>query len=119
MRPLSTTGNRTQAVAWPYEAALIKTAVAIETLMLDCLVSAINDDTSTSGEANGVAFPRHRNDELCEYLVTGGGYFDFKGGQSGLVRVIKKLVGTEDYLYRVVKGPQRRRRVLGEASEEV
>lgn len=82
-----------QAVTWVYEAALIKTAVAFEKLMLDCLVTAINNDTSTTSETTGVAFPRHLNDEVCEYLVTGGGYFDFEGGQSGLVRVIKELVG--------------------------
>jgi len=97
-----------QAMTWVYEAALIKAAVAFEKLMLDCLVTAINNDTSTISETTGVNFPRHLNDEVCEYLVTGGGYFDFKGGHSGLCKVIKDLVGTGHYLHKVVKSPQHR-----------
>ncbi|MFD4630261.1 hypothetical protein ACFVYR_20745 [Streptomyces sp. NPDC058284] len=97
-----------QALTWVYEAALVKTAVAFEKLMLDCLITAVNNDTSTISAKTGVPFPRHLNDEVCEYLLTGGGYFDFKGGQGGLVKVIKEVVGTEHYLYRVVKSPQHR-----------
>ncbi|MFF7250447.1 hypothetical protein ACFZBU_42020 [Embleya sp. NPDC008237] len=97
-----------QAMTWVYEAALVKTAVAFEKLMLDCLVTAINNDTSTISATTGVNFPRHLNDEVCEYLVTGGGYFDFKGGQSGLCKLIKELVGSSHYLHQVVKDPKHR-----------
>lgn len=60
-----------QAETWSYEAALIKTAVAFEHLMLNCTVTAINNDTSTISQRTGVAFPKHLTDEVCEYLVTG------------------------------------------------
>jgi len=37
-----------QAMTWIYEAALIKTAVAFEKLMLDCIVTAVNMPEPTS-----------------------------------------------------------------------
>lgn len=77
-----------QAVTWAYEAALLKTYVVFEHLMLDCIVTAINNDTSTISARTGIAFPKHLTDEVCEYLVTGGGFFDFKG-RDGLIRLIK------------------------------
>ena len=46
-----------QAVSWAYEAALIKTAVAFEQLMLDCIVAAINNDTATISARTGTPFP--------------------------------------------------------------
>jgi len=75
-----------QAVSWAYEAALIKTAVAFEQLMLDCIVAAINNDTATISARTGIAFPKHLTDEVCEYLVTGGGFLDFRGGTASSKR---------------------------------
>ncbi len=47
-----------QAVTWAYEAALLKTYVVFEHLMLDCIVTAINNDTSTISARTGIAFPQ-------------------------------------------------------------
>ncbi|WP_328978448.1 hypothetical protein [Streptomyces canus] len=91
-----------QAMTWIYEAALIKTAVAFEKLMLDCIVTAVNNDTSTISGNTGIEFPKHLTDEVCEYLVTGGGFFDFKG-RDGLLKTIAKFVPKNHYLYQVVK----------------
>lgn len=66
-------------MTWSYEAALIKAYVAFEHLMLDCIVSTINNDTSTISARTGIAFLQHLTDEVYAYLVTGGGFFDFKG----------------------------------------
>ncbi|MGK3945148.1 hypothetical protein [Streptomyces sp. RP5T] len=70
-----------QAMTWTYELALVKTAVAFEYLMLECIVCAVNNDTGTISAQTGIKFPKHLTDEVCEYLVTGGGYFDFKGAR--------------------------------------
>jgi hypothetical protein len=87
---------------WAYEAGLIKLAVAFETLMLEALVCATNNDTGQMSATLGVWFPKRLTDEVCEYIVTGGRYFDFKG-RDGLLGTIKGFVGDEHYLYVLVK----------------
>ncbi|MFD7676580.1 hypothetical protein [Streptomyces anulatus] len=94
-----------QDLTWVYELALVKTAVAFERLMLACIVCAVNNDTSTIGAQTGINFPKHLTDEVCEYLVTGGGYFDFKG-RDGLIKTFRKFLPTTHYLPAAVKLPQ-------------
>jgi len=94
-----------QACTWAYEAAIIKTSVAFEHLMLDCIVTAINNDTETIAHTTGVAFPKHLTDEVCYYLVTGGGFFDFRG-RDGLIKKFKDFVADEHWLVQVVKKPK-------------
>jgi hypothetical protein len=94
-----------QAVSWAYEAALLKTYVAFEHLMLDCIVTAINNDTSTISARTGIVFPKHLTDKVCEYLITGGGFFDFKG-RDGLIRTIKGYVSDDHWLLEAVKQTQ-------------
>ena len=93
-----------QSRTWAYEAAIIKTAVAFEKLMLRCLVTAINNDTTTIAEQTGVVFPKHLTDEVCEFLVTGGGFFDFKG-RPGLIEKLRNFVPSDHWLVSVVKKP--------------
>jgi len=95
-------GCSDRAISWAYEAGIIKLAVAFEHLMLDCLVTAINNDTATITERTGVEFPKHLTDEVCEYLVTGGRFFDFKG-RDGLIRTIKEFVPNNHWLLTEVK----------------
>ena len=95
-------GLSDQAATWAYEAALLKSMVAFERLMLECLVAAINNDTGTISSAANVIFPRHLTDEVCEYLVVGGGYFDFRG-RDGLIKELKKYVPDGHWLLAVVK----------------
>ena len=80
----------------------MKLSVYFEHLMLDALVGAINNDTSTVGSSSGIKFPRHLSDEVCEYLVTGGGYFDFRG-RSGLIKVLKGYIPDDHYLLVAVR----------------
>lgn len=94
-----------QAVSLTYEIAVIKTAVAFEHLMLDCLITAINNDTRTISERTGISFPKHLTDQVCEYLVTGGAFFDFKG-RDGLLRTIKSYVPADHWLVDAIKQPQ-------------
>ncbi len=91
-----------QAVSWAYEAALLKTCVAFEHLMLECIVTAINNDSSTISAQTDIAFPRHLNHAVCEYLVTGGRFFDFRG-RDGLIQKIKGYVPDGHWLLEAIK----------------
>ena len=75
--------------------------------MLSALVGAINNDTKTLEDRTGVAFPKHLTDEVCEFLITGAGYFDFKG-RSGLIKTVKSFVPEGHYLLEAVKKPEYR-----------
>lgn len=98
---IDNSGLGDQAVSWAYEAALIKATVEFERLMLDCIVTAINNDTATISARTGIIFPKHLTDEVCEYIVTGGGFFDFKG-RSGLIQKIKGYVPDTHWLLKIV-----------------
>jgi hypothetical protein len=91
-----------QGKTWAYEAALIKLAVAFEHLMLAVLTAAINNDTEQMSKTLSVDFPKHLTDDVCEYILTGGRYFDFKG-RDGLLSTIGGFVGKNHYLYVSVK----------------
>lgn len=85
-----------------FDGAVIQLYRLFEGLILDTLVGAINQDMTTLSSKTGVNFPKHLNDEVCEYLVTGGGYFDFKG-RDGLISTIKKHVPDTHYLVAIIK----------------
>src|SRR5215831_10343162 len=59
--------------------AIIRLYREFETLMLDTLSGAINNDAKTISSTAGFAFPRHMNLDVCRYLIIGTGYFDFRG----------------------------------------
>jgi hypothetical protein len=90
-----------QEQTWGYEAALIKLCAAFERLMLDALVAAINNDTAQLSKATNLNFPKHLTDEVCEYIVTGGSYFDFRG-RSGLIKTLKQYLPADHYLVKAV-----------------
>src|SRR5579864_4546905 len=75
---------------WTYEGALTKLTAAFDRMMLDCLVAAINNDTAATAGVIGLPLPKHLTDEVCEFLVVGNGYFDFKG-RDGLIRMLKSF----------------------------
>jgi len=89
-------------VSWLYGYAIIKLYKAFEGLILDALVGAVNNDTSTIAATTDVQFPKHLTDEVCEFLITGTGYFDFKG-RSGLIRTLKSFVPDTHYLVAIVR----------------
>src|SRR6266540_4221418 len=97
--PFGTNADMFQS--WLHDYAIIRAYTAFEDLMLDALVGAINDDRATISSTTGVKFPKHLTDEVCEYLVTGGGYFDFKG-RDGLIKLIRGFVPEGHYLITVV-----------------
>ena len=73
--------------------------------MLDSLSGAINNDTSTLSASAGFAFPKHLSIEVCQFLVTGRGYFDFRG-REGLIKKVREYVPETHYLVVALKKPK-------------
>lgn len=97
------TPNQTKEhVSWLHNYAVIKLYRTFESFVLDCLIGAINNDTATLSGKAGISFPKHLTDEVCEYIITGQGYFDFKG-RTGLISTIKRYVPDTHYLLVTVK----------------
>ncbi|MGN6520079.1 MAG: hypothetical protein ACTHK2_11710 [Dokdonella sp.] len=96
---LSAVSERQSAehVSWLHGYAIIKLYRTFESFVLDCLIGAINNDTGTLSAKAGIAFPKHLTDEVCEYIIIGQGYFDFKG-RDGLIKTIKGYVQDDHYL---------------------
>ncbi len=74
-------------------------------MILEALVGAINNDTSTIASRTGVTFPKHLTYEVCEYLIIGDGFFDFKG-RDGLIKTLKEYVPDDHYLVQIIKQPK-------------
>jgi hypothetical protein len=95
-------GVSDQYVTWAYDFAIIRLYREFETLMLEALVVAINNDTETISLRTGLVFPKHLTDEVCEFLILGTGYFDFKG-RDGLLRKLQEYLPPSHYLVVAVK----------------
>lgn len=93
-------------VSWLHEYAIIRLYRDFEWMVLSALVGAINNDTTTISERVGIEFP-HLTDEVCEYLIIGDGFFDFKG-RDGLIGTFKRYVPPDHYLVTVIKDPKYR-----------
>jgi len=91
-----------QQVSWVYEYGILRLYREFEALMLDVLVGAINNDTATFATRTGITFPKHLTDEVCEFLIIGNGYFDFKG-RDGLIQTLKTYVPADHFLVTAVK----------------
>lgn len=87
---------------WCAEYAVIRLYCDFELLMLSALVGAVNHDSSHFSQHTGLKFPKHMSEDLCTYMITGSGYFDFKG-REGLLQVTKRYVPKDNYLYSILK----------------
>jgi len=65
-------------------------------MILTVLTGAINQDTTTISNTTGIGFPKHLSKDVCQFLIVGDGYFDFKG-RNGLIQVIKSYVPENHY----------------------
>src|SRR5712692_9764090 len=83
-----------------HDYSVIRLYRSFETLMLDTLVGAINNDTATISDRTGIRFPKHLTDEVCEYLLIGDGFFDFRG-RDGLIATLKEFVPDDHYLVEI------------------
>ena len=91
-----------QQNSWCHDYAVIRLYREFEQMMLSAIVGAINNNTETISSTTGVEFPKHLTDEVCEYIVLGGNYFDFKG-RDGLIKILKKFVPSNHYLIDIIK----------------
>lgn len=88
-------------VSWCHEQAIIQLYRSFEKLMLDCLICAINNDTKQISHTTGINFPKHLTDEVCEYIITGARYFDFRG-KDGLIKTLKRFIKNDHYLLKTI-----------------
>jgi hypothetical protein len=94
-------------ISWSYDYGIIRLYREFEGLILECLIGAINNDTSTLSQITGYDFPPHLKDEVCRYLVVGSGYFDFKG-RDDLIKILKRYIPDDHYLITIVRKPDYR-----------
>lgn len=98
----ATAGLNAQVVEWAHDHAIIRLYRAFEDFVLYVLVCAVNNDTAQISEVTGINFPKHLNDEVCEFIIAGDGYFDFKG-RDGLIKTVKRFVKEDHYLVTAIK----------------
>ena len=55
--------------SWCTDYAIIQLYLEFETLMLDTIAGAINNDAKTISTTVGVNFPKHMSLAVCRYLV--------------------------------------------------
>lgn len=91
-----------ESISWIYDHAIIKLYREFESLMLDALIGVINNDTQTLSKVTGHSFPKHLTQDVCRFLVTGTGYFDFRG-RDGLIRTLKNFVPDDHYIVLTIK----------------
>lgn len=89
-------------VSWAHDYAIIRLYRDFENMILNCLIAAINNDTEQLSKTTGIVFPKHLTDEVCEYIIVGESYFDFRG-RSGLIQTLKKYLPDNHYLVVIVK----------------
>ena len=89
-------------VSRAYDGAVIRLYADFERMILGALTGAINNDTSQLSATTSIQFPKHLNDAVCQYIIVGNGYFNFRG-RDGLIREIKKYVPQSHYLVQAVK----------------
>ena len=66
------------------------------------MISCLNHDHSVFEAKNGIRLGKHINDDVCEFLITKGGFFDFKG-REGLCKVINATIGKDHNLAKIFK----------------
>ena len=85
-----------------YEYAIIALYKAFEKFIYKTIVGCINHDNTTVTDTYGVNFGRHTNDDMCEFIITKGGYFDFKD-REGLIKVLRQNIGETYGIVGIVK----------------
>ena len=88
--------------SWIHEYAIVRLYRSFEDLMVSVLVGCLNQDSQTLSDRTGIKFPKHLNVAVCRYLVTGGGYFDFRG-RDGLIKELSQFLGRKHNIVLVVK----------------
>ena len=98
-------GQSEAHVSWLYEYAVIRLFRELESLILQALVGAINNDSSTLSSSIGIKFPEHLSQDVCEFIVIGNGYFGFASREL-LIKKLKEYVPNNHYLVKAIKTPK-------------
>lgn len=85
-----------------YENAIIMLYKAFEKFILRTMISCLNHDHSHFEQKYGIKLGNHINDDVCEFLITKGGYFDFKG-RGGLNKILNATIGASHNVGKVIK----------------
>lgn len=89
-------------LSYCYEYSIIMTYKAFERFLLRIMISCLNHDHSVFEKKNSISLGRHINDDVCEFLITKGGFFDFKG-RDGLCKVINNTIGKDHVIAKTIK----------------
>lgn len=81
-------------LSYCYENAIIMLYKAFEQFVLRSMIACLNHDHSYFQEKHGIKLGKHINDDICEFLITKGGFFDFRG-KSGLYKVLNEMIGAD------------------------
>ena len=94
--------NEDKYLSFCYENAIIMLYKAFEKFILRTTISCLNHDYSHYERKYGIKLGKHVNDDVCEFLITKGGYFDFKG-RSGLNKLLNETIGSEHNIAKTIK----------------
>ena len=89
-------------LSYCYEHAIIMLYKSFERFILRSMISCLNHDHSHFEERYGIKLGNHINDDVCEFLVTKGGFFDFKG-RGGLNKILNSTIGTNHNIGKTIK----------------
>lgn len=75
-----------------YEYGIIKLYKSFEVFLYKTIITCINHDSSKVCAHYKVQFGKHISDSMCNFILTKGGYFDFKGW-SKLIEICTQHIG--------------------------
>ena len=95
-------GDEKLYLSYSYENAIIMTYKAFEQYALRTMIACLNHSHAHFEEEYSIKLGKHINDDVCEFLITNGGFFDFKG-RSGLTQKLNKVIGKDNPTAKVFK----------------
>lgn len=87
--------------AWFFDYAVIRLYREFELFVLNLLIAAIHQDTTTLQKSAQLALPKTVSLDVCEFLIVGHGFFDLKG-RSGAISKLKDFLPDDHYIVKVV-----------------
>ena len=87
---------------YSYENGIIMLYKAFEYFIMRTIIACLNHDHAFFEKKNKVRFGKHINIDVCEFLLTNGGYFDF-AGRDGMSKVLAQTIGKEHNIAKVFK----------------
>jgi len=84
-----------------YDLAALKLCVALERMVVEGLIVAINNDRKALKARTGIEFP-HLNRAASEYLIMGDGYFNFNGTKDGMMRAVRHYLDRSHWLVKAL-----------------